>query len=105
MPRNYTSRHVSGYGWSIGDREIDLFEAYDLHMRQTHPLLIVVDHESEGSDGGTKDVRSDSKLVCLRPNHIAEGSHDPDSSAGVLLVNWATVWGLVVVTIITTFVL
>ncbi|KAH8176583.1 hypothetical protein LIA77_05001 [Sarocladium implicatum] len=70
--RTYTSQTSSG---PQGDREIVNFDTYDLRTRQQFPVLIM------GSWSNANRGQKASKVLCLAPDDIVEGSREPESGA------------------------
>ncbi|OAQ70305.1 protein kinase-like domain [Pochonia chlamydosporia 170] len=91
IPQNYTTRGLFGIAWSIGDKEINSFDAYDLHVRQPNPILLVFGYNQGYSQDNNHETIYVAKLFCVAPDHVAAGSRDPKSSAIELRVNKAMV--------------
>ncbi len=79
IPQKYSTHALFGFGWSSGDGRIDSFKAYDAHVGQANPVLLVLGRRT-GPDKN-RDVTYNSQMLCVAPRHIATGSHDPKSSA------------------------
>ncbi|KAK6443785.1 hypothetical protein ACSS6W_000013 [Trichoderma asperelloides] len=89
IPENFTTRSLFGFGWLYGDRDINSLESYDLHVRQPNPVLLAFGlKQGHGQDKSNDTVYLD-QLLCVTPDHIAAGSHDPKSSAAAPRFNEA----------------
>ncbi|OAA37495.1 Protein kinase-like domain protein [Cordyceps fumosorosea ARSEF 2679] len=86
LPDAYNTQPIFDLGLPYGDTKVDAFTAFDSHVRQSNPVLLVFGAKQD-QDG--KIVMYDSKLLCVAPVNATAGSHVPKSSAGELRVPMA----------------
>ncbi|ATY58300.1 kinase-like domain [Cordyceps militaris] len=79
LPDAYNTQPIFDLQLPYGDTKVDDFTAFDSHVRQSSPVLLVFGAKQDQDDG--KVVMYDSKLLCVAPVNATAGSHVPKSLA------------------------
>ncbi|KAF1730446.1 hypothetical protein CRV24_009909 [Beauveria bassiana] len=81
LPDAYNTQPIFDLVLPYGDGKVDAFTAYDLHVRQSNPVLLIFGAKQDQDQDQGKVVMYDSKLLCVAPVNVTAGSHVSKSLA------------------------
>ncbi|KGQ07704.1 hypothetical protein BBAD15_g6967 [Beauveria bassiana D1-5] len=75
LPDTYNTQPIFDLALPYGDGKVDAFTAYDLHVRQSNPVLLIFGAKQDQDQDQGKVVLYDSKLLCVALVNVTAGSH------------------------------